>query len=310
MKRSAYSIFWLLALLVFSSCDFKPKATLETSPKEKIEFGRLLFFDARLSKDNTISCASCHNPGIAFTDNKKKSIGINGNTALRNSPSLLNSKDATSLMYDGAVSNLEMQAIIPIQDLNEMGISMGELIEKLKKIPEYKKMAKQLFARELDAFVVTRALAAYERTLVSTDTRFDAFKKSNYTNGFTANEQRGWNLFSKELNCIACHQLPNFTTYEIESNGFSEGKKEDMGRYRITGLESDKWKFKVPSLRNVSITGPYLHDGSVSSLRELIHNYFTSEKSPVYNRVKKKNSKLDEKDLISFLNTLTDRQFD
>lgn len=307
MKIIGYSCLFLLLLFFQNGCSSKGKAKVISVSNKREEFGKKLFFDKRLSKDNSISCASCHLPELAFTDGKKKSIGLNGSSALRNSPSLLNVKDATSFMYDGAVKTLEIQAIIPIQDLNEMGITMRSLIDKLNAIPEYRKRSLDVFGKEIDAYVITRVLSSFEKTLVSTNSVFDDFKRSNFQKGLNTNERNGWRLFSEDLKCIKCHQLPHFTNYQIELNGLSLGDDKDLGRYRITGLESDKWKFKVPSLRNVEITAPYLHDGSYSSLNDLIDAYLSSKNSPVYFLSNKKNQLRDRNDLVSFLKTLTEK---
>lgn len=271
------------------------------------EFGKLLFEDKRLSRDATISCTSCHIEKLAFTDGKPKSIGIGGKIALRNAPSLFNLTDVPHFMFDGAVPTLEMQAIIPIQDVNEMGFSMGELVQRLKGIKKYADLSKSLYKRELDAYVITRALASFERTLVSKNSKFDRFKESNYTKGFTASEKRGWEIFSKELNCIECHALPNFTSYQFKSNRLTALSDEDEGRFRITGHEEDKGLYKVPSLRNVAITAPYMHDGSYSTLDQVLQEYFKKKGNVESKEIPNINLNPEKLyDLKSFLYTLTD----
>lgn len=271
------------------------------------EFGKLLFEDKRLSKDSTLSCASCHLEKLAFTDGKPRSIGVGGKMALRNAPSLFNLADAPYFMFDGAVPTLEMQAIIPIQDVNEMGFSMGELVQRLKGIKKYANLAKSLYHRELDAYVITRALASFERTLVSKNSKFDAFKASNYTKGLSESEKRGWEIFSNELKCIECHALPNFTNYQFKTNHLTEVRLEDEGRFRITGKEEDKGLYRVPSLRNVALTAPYMHDGSYAEIDQVLQAYFKNIRRIEFKetpRVELNPKKIE--DLKSFLYALTD----
>lgn len=292
-----------------TSLSEKKNLTPEELEKAKQDFGELLFNDVRLSLDESISCASCHDENRAFTDGKATSIGIKGRSAFRNSPSLFNVKDAPYFMHDGAVKTLEMQAIVPIQDTNEMGFTMKLLIERLQKDPEYSKLAKDLFNRELDAFVITRSLASFQKSLISVDSKFDEYKKSGYKKGFTASEQRGWVLFSETFGCIECHALPHFTNYTITKN-YSVTTTSDFGRFRITGKEEDKWKFKTPSLRNIDLTAPYMHDGSLKTLEEVLLRYSNVTDSIPVKRMKKFTAKKEDmRDLNAFLKTLTDNRY-
>lgn len=239
---------------------------------EKVAFGKKLFFDQRLSHDNSISCASCHQPHKAFTDGLPKSIGVNGRVAIRNAPSLLNSAYSLAYMYDAEIKTLEMQALVPIQDHLEMASSMKEVLQKLHKDPEYQRLAKTVFNRELDAYVITRALSAYERSLISRNSRFDQYRSGN-RHALSKEELAGWKLFSEKLYCTKCHSGPDFTNYKAMNNGLYTDYGADEGRYRISGLEEDRGTFKVPGLRNVSLTAPYMHDGSMHTLREVILHY-------------------------------------
>ncbi|WP_343633576.1 cytochrome c peroxidase [Fluviicola sp.] len=239
---------------------------------EKIAFGKRLFFDKRLSKNNEMSCSTCHRPEKAFTDGLSKSRGTNGSLAMRNASSLFNVAYSKSYMYDGEVKTLEQQALVPIQDHLEMGSSMKEVIRKLSKDPQYNQLAKQIFKRKLDAYVITRALSTYERTLISRNSRFDRYRKGE-KHALNANETAGWKLFSEKLYCIQCHSGPDFTNYKVLCNGLYTDYGTDQGRYRINGLEEEKGAFKVPGLRNVSLTAPYMHDGSIPTLREVIVHY-------------------------------------
>jgi cytochrome c peroxidase len=275
---------------------------------EKIAFGKRLFFDKRLSKNNELSCASCHQPDKAFTDGLTKSRGTNGAIAMRNAPSLFNTAYSKSYMYDGEVKTLELQVLVPIQDHLEMGSSMKKILQKLSKDPEYKRLSQKVFNRELDAYVITRAISTYERTLISRNSRFDRYKKGE-KGVLNANEIVGWKLFSEKLYCIRCHSGPDFTNYTVVSNGLYLDYGSDQGRYRINGLEKEKGTFKVPSLRNVSLTAPYMHDGSIRTLKEVILHYSKggadhSNKSPIIKPFQLTDLEINQ--LESFLEALVD----
>lgn len=269
-----YLLLFLL-FLVFLSCNEENSSiqrTQQLSSKEVIteieEFGKKLFFDKHLSLDNTVSCATCHKPEFAFADTISITPGVKGRLGFRNAPSLLNVGKKPALMLDGAVPNLEMQAIVPIQDHNEMSIPMGDLIPKLRNIKEYNDLSNKLFQKDIDAFVVTRALAAYERTLIARNSPFDKFIEDPANNPLSDGEQRGWRLF-KEKRCIECHALPDLTNHKISITGFHLDSN-DLGRFRITADSADIGKFVVPSLRNISLTKPYLHNGSISSIEDVV----------------------------------------
>lgn len=278
----------------------------------KADLGESLFFDTRLSLDETVSCATCHKPGMAFTDGKALSDGVLGRKTFRNSPSILNAAYLTSLMYDGELKNLEMQAIVPIQDHNEMGMEMGALIVKLRKIPEYQQAAQRIFKRDFDPWVLSRSIAAYERTLISDDSDFDQFYYGKKAHKLSKKEQRGWQLFSEKLHCIQCHQLPYFTTFKVANNGYTPADAEDKGRYRIHGDSNDIGMFKVPSLRNVDVTSPYMHDGKFETLEEVVEFYNSGGRNVLNQNVliKPLNLTKSEKEaLVSFLRTLTGSRY-
>jgi len=313
-KKTIYvPLLLLLSAFLLSQCD--NSTNVETkSPKidlelEKAKFGKLLFFDKRLSVNNSVACITCHDPNKAFTDGEIKSKGVFGRLALRNAPTLLNVKDAPHFMFDGAVPTLEMQAIIPIQDHNEMGFQMGELVEKLRGDAVYAKKAVKLYRRKLDAFVITRSLAAFQRTLISEDSKFDEFVKSNFTKGLSEEEKIGWELFSEKFGCISCHALPHFTSYEMKINHLAKITELDQGRYRITGDSADIGKFKTPTLRNIILTFPYMHDGSINSLEEVLKMYEINRLKFDDSRMKKfQPSEKEKKNIILFLSALTDER--
>ena len=279
---------------------------------EKIALGRKLFFDKRLSVNNEVSCASCHLPELAFTDNKKVSEGVEGRKTQRNSPSVLNAGMLPTAMFDAHLPTLEQQVIVPIQEHVEMDMNMINLIEKLRAVEEYQSAAKSIFNREFDAWVLTRAISAYERSLVSTNSPFDQFYYSKKKNAISDSQKRGWKLFSEKLYCLECHPAPQFTTHLPINNGLYADFGEDKGRFRIHNDSTDIGKFKVPLLRNIELTGPYMHDGSMSSLYDVINHYASGGKEHV-----NKDSRItpfvltsDEKeDLFNFLISLTDTSY-
>ncbi len=241
---------------------------------EKIALGRKLFFDKRLSFDGSISCASCHDPQKAFSDQRSKSIGINGQLSERNAPSILNAAFLKTAMFDAHLATLELQAIVPIQEPVEMGHNMKILIKQLRQIPEYQAAAQAIFGRDFDAWVLTRSLAAFERSLLSMNAPFDQYMAGN-KKAMSKDQLAGWRIFSDELYCTKCHPAPYFTTYEAANNGLyaSYEGKTDQGRFRIHHDSSDIGKFKIPSLRNLPLTYPYMHDGSINSMEAVLEHY-------------------------------------
>lgn len=273
----------------------------------QIHLGQLLFFEGRLSKDNTVGCVTCHLPGLAFTDGLAKSEGVGGRFASRNAPTLFNLADHQVFMFDGVIPSLEVQALSPISDHNEMDSSMKEIIEKLKDDPVFRRQFKKAYMRPMDPKGITEALAAFQKTLVSTSSRFDAFYFDKKSTALSDEEKKGWDLFSNKFNCVSCHALPHFTNAQPESNGLPIAD-EDYGRYRATSLEKDKGKFKVPSLRNLSVTGPYMHDGRMTTLDEVLLFYGNQQKS-IYADPRVKDYKMSTKErqqIVSFLLSLKD----
>jgi cytochrome c peroxidase len=213
-------------------------------------------------------------------------------------------------MFDAEIPTLEMQALVPIQDTNEMGMLIPDLIKRLEAIDEYQSAARKIFNRGIDSYVITRALAAFQRSLVSDNSRFDQAQRGEIERSDA--EQRGWELFSDELYCTKCHTAPHFTTFIAAHNGiYSEGDS-DKGRFRIDFDSTEIGLFKIPSLRNIELTAPYMHDGSAKSLDEVLDHY-ESGGSRHINQSKViqpfKLSKRDRSDLLIFLNTLTDTTY-
>lgn len=278
----------------------------------KIALGRALFFDPRLSRTNSVSCATCHIPELAFTDGKTVSEGVEGRKTMRNSPSILNAAFLKTVMFDAHLPTLEMQVIVPIQEHTEMDMNMQELIAKLRQIPEYANASESIFQRPFDAFVLSRAIAAFERTLVSTNSRFDRYYFDGQQTALTKSEVKGWKLFSGKLHCIRCHPAPFFTTFQAENNGLYAEYPIDKGRFRVSDDSTDIGKFKIPSLRNVELTAPYMHDGSLATLWDVIQHYEQggsghTNQSPILEPFKL--STQEKVDLRNFLQTLTDTTY-
>lgn len=298
--------FWMLR-----RCESSKEFGSQPKPIENAEeLGRQLFFDQRLSVDNSVACVSCHLPEKAFTDGQVRSIGVKGRIAFRNAPTLLNVKDAKSFMFDAHITSLEEQALVPIQDTAEMNNRMGELLKKLNKVPRYHEAAKRLFNREFDAYVLTRSLAAFERTLISDNSRFDRWKGGEEAS-LTADEQKGWQLFN-DLQCIECHSLPHFSDYQAHNNGLYIDDPNDPGKFRINGDSSLMGAFKVPSLRNIELTAPYMHDGSMTSLDAVFDHYFSGGNGHWNTdpRIRKREVTEEERNFLrSFLHSLTDTTY-
>lgn len=278
--------------------------------EKRIELGKMLFFDKTLSRDSTIACASCHLNNLAFSDDKPLSVGIYGQFGLRNAPPLFNLAWHNKFFKDGGVPTLELQVLAPLEDPREMGMTTAEVVDRIKVNPLYIDLARVAYDREPDAFVLTRAIACYERTLISGNSRYDQYEYQGNTSALTEQEIRGMNLF-ESLNCRNCHSGFNFTDYSFRNNGLYE-VYADSGRTRITLDPADRGKFKVASLRNVALTAPYMHDGSLQTLEEVIDHY----NSGGSNHPNKDTSIVplhltnqNKQDLVAFLNSLTDESF-
>jgi len=300
----------------FNPPDYFPKPVynFEQPPLDsnKIELGRILFYDPILSKDNTISCASCHSPFNAFahTDHDL-SHGIFDSIGNRNAPALFNLAWQKTFMWDGAINHLDMQALAPISHPSEMGSNINEVIKKLNESKAYKELFLNAFQDStISTSKILKALSQFQLTLVSSNTKYDKVKMGKET--FTEQEKNGYQLYKN--NCASCHSEPFFSNYNFENNGLPiDQTLNDMGRYVITQNENDKRKFKVPSLRNLSFTYPYMHDGRFMTLKEVINHYtsgieYSETLSLQFNKSIELSSN-EKVDLISFLLTLNDKDF-
>lgn len=278
--------------------------------QERIDLGRLLFYDPVLSVDSTVSCGTCHKAEFGFADSAAVTPGVAGRLAMRNAPTLTNVAYNPTFLFDGFLKTLEMQVLVPVQEHAEMDFNIVDVANRLKRNPVYVQMSHAAYAREPDPFVITRALAAFERTLISGNSRFDQ-QVYQGKHVLSPSEKRGMKLFFVQLHCIECHSGFNFTNFTTQNNGLYE-HYADSGRMRVTKLAEDRAKFKVPTLRNIALTAPYMHDGSIPTLEGVIRHYESGgkdhfNKNDVIQRFQL--TRRQRKDLIHFLEALTDVDF-
>lgn len=306
---------------------FPPMVIPENNPftKAGIELGRRLFYDPVLSADSTISCASCHLQERAFTDGQAQSRGIAQRKGTRSAMSLANvGYYYTGLFWDGRTGSLEEQALHPVRNFKEMGFSWNEVEARLEKQPRYVRWFREAFgirrATEIDSGYVARALAQFQRTLVSKDAKFDRVMRQEET--FTPAEKRGWTIFFDASpdravsECNHCHVDPLFTNLAYENNGIQSVNSlegfADPGLGAVHANRFDNGKFRVPTLRNIELTAPYMHDGRFQTLDQVLEHYISGghpaeNLNPNVRRLYL--SAQDKKDILSFLYTLTDSVF-
>lgn len=288
--------------------DFKANKLNEKT----IHLGKALFYDPILSANNTISCASCHSPYNAFTHvDHDLSHGIDDRIGTRNSPALMNLAWKKNFMWDGAILNLDMQSLAPISHPDEMGNNISKVVEDLNKSPRYRKA---FFLAYKDSIITgertLKALSQFMVTLISADSKYDRVKAKKEK--FTTQEQNGYKLFQK--NCSSCHKEPLFTTDDFTNNGLKvDATLNDFGRMKITNKAEDSLRFKIPTLRNIEFSFPYMHDGRFKKLSQVIDHYQsgiqvskTLDKRLENKVIFTSNEKVD---LIAFLLTLSDKKF-
>jgi cytochrome c peroxidase len=343
-----YLLLILMAFTVCVACEFFPVETIGIEEPYVVELppafsplpvpednpltvagvtlGERLFFDPILSADSSISCATCHLPEFAFTDQQAISVGIKERPGQRNAPSLINvAYQHTGLFWDGRVSTLEEQALIPVVSAQEMGNTWENVEQALNADKDYVMLFREAFPDEADKPVnrslVAKALAQYQRTLLSeNDSRYDRAERGEIT--LTASEKRGKAIFFDESatlpngECAHCHLPPLFTDQTFMNNGLDTVEVledyPDKGRAAVTGQRYDLGRFKVPGLRNVELTAPYMHNGSLKTLEEVVAHYnsgghFAENVDPKIRKLHL--SDRDQQDLVNFLKTLTDRKW-
>jgi cytochrome c peroxidase len=277
----------------------------------KIELGKMLYFDKRLSKDGTISCATCHDPKMAWAEHEPTSKGIHKQAGERNAPTVINAACMTSMFWDGRMKTLEEQALGPIENPVEMGMKMELVVDALKKVPEYEKRFKEVFGGEVTKESIAQAIAAFERTLLSGDSAYDRHEAGD-KNALNDSQKRGMGIFLDSGQCATCHTPPIFSNGRFYNAGVDADKKNpDVGRMKVTNNDRDKGAFRVPHLRNVADTGPYFHDGSARELQDAVTLMAKGGRdnpnlSPVFKAVRQADlTEADIKDLMEFLKALS-----
>lgn len=278
--------------------------------EESWQLGKLLFYDRRFSLDSSISCASCHKIELAFSDDVNFSKGVGGKPGKRNAPTLANIAHSPYFLREGGVPTLEQQVLVPIQEEVEFFTNILEIERRIKNDSIYNELSQRAYGRKLDYFVITRAISNFERSFISENAAFDKYMRNEAELPLEA--LKGMEIFYGERgNCAACHSGFNFSDYSFQNNGLYVSYA-DPGRYRFTEKEEDRALFKVPNLRNISLTAPYMHDGSLISIEAVIDHYSEGIKEHKNKSSLLKNkffSKEEKKALKAFLMTFTDEAF-
>jgi len=311
MKR--YTTVAIIVLtIIFTASSFAGK-----EPASKQELGKLLFFDPILSGNRTISCASCHKPAFAFADTSAVSLGVKRRKGSRNTPSAMNLSLQPIFFWDGRAKTLEEQALVPIENPAEMNLHVEEALLRLQKSEKYNRWFKAIFNSEPNRTNLGEAIAAFERTLETSDSPFDNWKFSDDQSAVTDAVKRGFILFNEKGKCVRCHFGADFTTHEFRNIGLFNGRNlNDSGRAVISGKQEDIGKFKTPGLRNAALTAPYMHNGMFRTLKEVI-NFYNDPAKVVPNAIGRDTilakplglTKEEKKDLEAFLLSLTDKRF-
>ena len=240
---------------------------------DKISLGMQLYFEPRLSKDNTVSCASCHDPAKGFSNGERFATGVGGAKGGRSAPSVINSAYYAQQFWDGRAATLEDQALGPIQNPIEMALSLEDAVAKLNKIDGYKSQFKKVFGTDVNKEGIAKAIAAYERTVLSGNAPYDKFKAGE-PHALSKKAAEGMKLFFGKARCSACHTGPSFSDNGYHNLGIGMTAKEsDVGREAISKLAGDRGAFKTPTLREIAKTAPYMHDGSLKTLEEVVEHY-------------------------------------
>lgn len=334
--QSKIFIIALFLVLAFGSCSKTPEDK-KTTPyelvrpykfplfadnsdenitEEGIKLGRMLFYDPILSGDSTMSCSTCHVQADGFSDKRRFSVGIDGSVGTRHSMAIVNLAWESRFFWDGRAFGIANQALEPVENPVEMKAHWEIVVEKIKNHPTYTKMFEDAFPdKEITKELAAEAIAQFEKTLVSSNSKFDMFLQGKYT--LTDSEQRGYDLFfSEKADCFHCHSTALISDLSFHNNGL-DAVHTDIGLEEVTGKPSDRGLFKTPSLRNVGVTAPYMHDGRFSTLDEVIDFYSsglqTSETiDPLMKQAANGGVHLnaqEKADLKAYLLTFTDEEF-
>jgi len=256
-----------------------------TLTSAKIELGKQLYFDPRLSGDDSVSCASCHDPEKGWSNDDRFATGIRGQVGGRSAPTIINSGYQYFQFWDGRAKQLEGQALGPIENPIEMDLKLDVLVKKLNKIAGYKQQFNEVFGTDVTSEGIAKAIASFERTVLSGDAPYDRHKEGE-EGALSDAAQRGMRIFFNKGKCSSCHSGPNFSDGGFHNIGVGmDSEQPDVGRFAVTELEGDRGSFKTPTLREITRTAPYMHDGSVATLKEVVE---------FYNKGGVKNPQLDE----------------
>jgi len=291
----------------------KPHYDFSKNPltEEGFQLGRKLFYDPILSRDSTISCSSCHLQATGFTHvDHSLSHGIDGKIGTRNSMTLMNLAWSKSFMWDGGVNHIDVQALNPITNPVEMDETLEHVVQKLQKSEKYKELFENAFGdSKITGQRLLKSLTQFELLLVSSNSKYDKVMRKEAV--FTEQEQKGYNLF--KTNCASCHNEPLFTNDKFENNGLAvDTTLNELGRIKITNKKEDYLRFKVPTLRNIQFTFPYMHDGRFKTLTEVVKHYNSISNNKILPKELSKPMNLsdnDRVDLVAFLKALTDNEF-
>ena len=269
---------------------------------EKVELGKRLYFDSRLSGNNVQSCSSCHQPQAGYGDNLATFIGFEGFQGHRNSPTIINSAYYSENFWDGRAGSLEEQAQGPITSANEMNQNLDTLVDELKAVPEYVADFQKAFGEDINANNILKAIAAFERTIVVNDTAFDKYLAGDDT-AISDEAKKGMVLYTGKASCIVCHTTPTLSDGKYYNLGISG----DEGRYAVTNNDADMGAFRTPALRGITHTGPYMHDGSLATLKDVVDFYNTgggtdANKSNLIQPLNLTDEEVNQ--LVAFLETL------
>jgi cytochrome c peroxidase len=239
----------------------------------RVELGRQLYFDPRLSRDDTVSCATCHDPAKGWSNGERFATGVRGQVGGRSAPSIVNAGYQRFQFWDGRAVELEGQALGPIANPIEMDMTLDELIPKLNAIDGYRAQFQDVFGSDVTAEGIARAIAAFERTVLSGDAPYDRHAAGE-AEALSPAAQRGYEVFFHHAHCSACHAGPNFTDGAFHNIGVGiDDPAPDLGRHVVSGLEGDRGAFKTPTLREIARTAPYMHDGRLATLEEVVDYY-------------------------------------
>jgi cytochrome c peroxidase len=290
-----------------------PKENVSTPAR--VELGKSLFFDPRMSGNGAMSCASCHNPSLGWSDGLKTAVGWGGQVLGRATPTVTNTAFNTQFMWDGRKKSLEDQALGPMKTPQEMNTDFTASLARLRSVPGYVTMFEKAYPNEgITEETIAKAIAAFERTVVSNDSAFDRWLAGD-KKALTMSQWRGFKVFAdaNKGNCAACHSGANFTDNGYHNIGIvpAAGDAADPGRFAIRKVASMKGAFKTPTLRDIELTGPYFHDGSATTLRDVVDHYVKGgiDHSNLSTSMKPLDlSEQDKQDLVAFMQSLTSRR--